>query len=134
MMYDYLGERFDAVLSPELNIAQINDLAEKVMNVCEPYVFVYGNLPVMTLAHCVKKVVNNKCDCKSCDNKNEIHYADKKHTFTIRRKKVDKCYFTVYNSVPHDALKLVEKIKANLYYGGMFTGEGTTTGHLKRGV
>ncbi len=136
------------VLSAELNKDEIKKLSNQ-----NTFVYAFGKLPLMTFAHCVNKNVNN-VNCNTCNklpNVRETYIKDKKYEFTIKRNKVNSCYFTLYNSFTTNILDYCNKYNLNIYidmvqYTGsigstldlLFKGgepcENYTKGHLNRGV
>lgn len=61
------------------------------------FVYVYGNAPVMTLCHCPYG------KCINC-NGNDVLIDENGRNFTMRRYKVDHCYWQILNCVPHNLM------------------------------
>ncbi len=82
------------VLSPELNLGKIREIAKK----SDVYVLAYGYIPLMTSRNCVIKTVG-LCKGNSCENcEREMELTDRKGvSFKVL---ADGEFCTVYNSVP----------------------------------
>ncbi len=62
--------------------------------------YMYGRLPVMSLSHC--PIINiTECNCTNCKYKS-FTLKDGYGEYPIIREKIDKCYFTMYNSAVHN--------------------------------
>lgn len=91
------GECYKAfVYSQELSLAEINDFNDK-----NGFIFTDGEICLMTLAHCPLHV-NLKCDCGCCAySGKELIYKDKTNReFSLRRKRIAKCYWELFNCLP----------------------------------
>lgn len=135
-------------LSTELNKDEILSLYNK-----NSFVYAFGKLPLMTMAHCVNKNLYgvNCSNCKKLSSVTDTKIRDKKYDFNIRRNKVSSCYFTLYNGIATNILDFCDKYNMNIYldmvqYTGsvnstLFTllnneyyNDRYTKGHLNRGV
>ncbi len=107
------------VLSPELNLGKIKDIAKK----SDVYLLAYGYIPLMTSRNCIIKTAG-LCKGKLCEKCNrEIELKDRKGvSFRVLS---DGEFNTIYNSVPiFMADKMEDLIKSGV--SGihlMFTGE-----------
>jgi len=68
------------------------------------FIFANGEICLMTLAHCPLHV-NLKSDCGKCKyNNQKIVYIDKTNReFSLKRKRIAKCYWELFNCLPLDA-------------------------------
>lgn len=87
---------FSFFYSQELSLAEINEFEDK-----EGFIFTDGEICLMTLAHCPLHV-NSKCDCGHCRyNGKDLVYRDKTNRcFHLRRKRIAKCYWELFNCLP----------------------------------
>lgn len=111
------------------------------------FIYTYGHLPLMTLAHCPIKLISGK-ECTECGYK-AFAYTDDKGVFYVRRERLSDCVFTLYNGSVHDIADVVNGGKlldltvseldpntviANAYYGMRMGAMNATGGGYKRGV
>ena len=135
-------------LSTELNKEEILSL-----NCNKAFVYAFGKLPLMTMAHCVNKNINgvNCTNCNAFSDVTDTKIKDIKYSFDIRRNKISSCYFTLYNSFTTNILDYCIKYNMNIYLdmvqytgnvnstletllNGKYPNETYTKGHLNRGV
>lgn len=132
------------VLSAELSRDELNKLNNE-----DSYVYALGYFPLMSLAHC-PNIANGK-NCADCvfERGENIIYSNSLDKFTIRRIKIDSCYFELYNGV---LTSLLDKdLKQNLLLDlrnlsneeiealsrldkGAVSFEKSTSGRYQRGV
>lgn len=94
----------ETVASLEMNSGQIAKIENSI-------VYAYGYVPVMTVMHCPYSVVTGRRNCSNCDY-TDFNYADKFGEYRVRRLKLNKCYFTIYNSKCHYLLDILKKSRA----------------------
>ncbi len=116
----YSAARFEkAVLSAELNLKQIKNIADKMPCLA----FAYGYLPLMKSRNCVIKTAG-KCDGKGCAScEKSIYLKDRKDVkFFV---KSDGEFNTLYNSVPIFMADRISELKNSKISGIrlMFTKE-----------
>lgn len=82
--------------SQELTTIEINDFGDD-----NGFIFTDGEICLMTLAHCPLHV-NLKADCGKCPYDGQtIYYIDKTgRQFQLKRKRMAKCYWELYNCLP----------------------------------
>jgi putative protease len=146
-MNDYSVEYLDKyapnmlTASYELNKSELMHLNNSKMELC-----VYGYIPVMISAGCVKKTYNK------CDNKCEsVKIKDRLGNIFINNNYCQFCYNVLYNSTPlylYDLSLELERInpmayrfnfvnESSLEVRNILNGENVknyTRGHYKRGV
>lgn len=152
---DFYKEKFDIkrlTYPLELNISEINEIENEGNEM-----IVYGKLPMMVSAQCLKKTT------KGCDHKKEVlKLKDRKNNIMEVKTHCDFCYNTILNSKPLSVLgmeKEIEKIAPKVLRIWFTTENGNmvqevlsryigsflekldvenfsdfTRGHLKRGV
>ena len=96
------------------------------------FLYVYGYLPLMTLAHCPYKVNGFDCITKKC-NTARLQYQDELgNAMNIRRTRISKCYFELLNSVPLNLLNYKNKIKPHFFFDMREEGVGGISKILKQ--
>ena len=135
----------------ELNNISVKDAYDELnkLNNEDSYVYALGYFPLMSLAHC-PNIANGK-NCADCvfERGENIIYSNSLDKFTIRRIKIDGCYFELYNGV---LTSLLDKdVKQNLLLDlrnlsneeietlsgldkGAVSFEKSTSGRYQRGV
>lgn len=94
-------------VSSELNQKELKGFQGKIL-------YAFGNLPVMTLAHC-PIMCYTKNDCCNCKYR-PFKLYDKYGEYFINRIKVANCSFVVKNNAKHNLSGELEKLKGyNLY-------------------
>lgn len=111
------------------------------------YIYTYGHLPLMTLAHCPIQLISGK-NCSECNYK-AFAYTDDKGSFYVKREKLSDCVFTLYNGSVHDIADVVSGSKlldltiselnpnviiTKAYHGMRIGVISATGGGYKRGV
>lgn len=96
------------IFSPELTLAEIRDTG------ADGFVYAYGLLPVMTLCHCPVQV-STGCTCANCAYRGDFCYHDKKADYLIKRIRIKRCYFELFNPSVVDISSKADKIRYNLY-------------------
>lgn len=99
----------DIVFSPELTLREIDDIGDK-----NGFVYAYGLLPVMTLCHCPVQV-STGCNCGNCAYDGDFYYSDKMASYLVKRTKIKRCLFELFNPVIVDISAKADKIRYNLY-------------------
>ena len=99
----------DVILSPELTLSEADDV-----NDSDAFVYAYGLLPVMTLCHCPVQV-STGCNCRDCAYDGDFYYHDKKADYLIKRIRIKRCTFELFNPAPVDISAKADKIRYNLY-------------------
>lgn len=89
--------------SVELNLAEINQLKN-----CKT-LFAFGRLVIMNLTHCPLQL-NTKCNCTDCKYITDFSYKDKKEKYFVCRKKIDNCYFDVFNPQIVDVRNKIDQL------------------------
>ena len=98
----------DFVASIELDKDSLNTIGH-----C--YIYSYGRIECMTLTHC--PVQNStSCTCNDCKYQGEFSYFNGNEEYTIERKRVSSCYFSMYYNKIIDLRNNISKIKTNKYY------------------
>jgi hypothetical protein len=83
----------DYVVSAELSLNEILSLKTDENS----FVFAYGAISLMTLAHCIVKTINGSV-CGNCGYGGDLRLTDRTNSgFFIRRYKISKCYFNIVN-------------------------------------
>jgi putative protease len=99
------------IYSCELTLNEIKDMTDG------GFVFVCGDLKSMQLSHCPVKLNFKLKDCKDCDYTDGLIYEDNKgFKFKIRRVKMSKCYFELYNGAVLDTLKKLKNNDINMFF------------------
>lgn len=150
----FLSQGGDFIYSAELNLKEIEEIEKKTDG--KGFVFIHGDMRAMTLNHCPAQVVSGK-GCDACMYTDGLVYEDKKgYRFPLRRVKLSKCCFELYNSAKLSAVKKLDEREINSYFvllglpasriydiiktyteGKAFernSSEIYTTGHLFKGV
>lgn len=96
------------IYSPELTLSEIRDVGG------DGFVYAYGYLPVMTLCHCPVQV-STGCTCATCAYRGDFYYHDKKADYLIKRIRIKRCYFELFNPSIVDISSKADKIRYNLY-------------------
>ncbi len=96
------------IFSPELTLSEIRDAG------ADGFVYAYGILPVMTLCHCPVQV-STGCTCANCAYRGDFYYHDKKADYLIKRIRIKRCYFELFNPSIVDISSKADKIRYNLY-------------------
>lgn len=98
------AELYDGfVYSKELTINETRNFSDK-----NGYLFCDGQITLMTIANCPVQV-NYDCDCTRCKYNGDITYTDKTgRSFALKRKKLAKCYWEVYNCLPLSAADKID--------------------------
>ena len=96
------------IFSPELTLSEIRDIGT------DGFVYAYGYLPVMTLCHCPVQV-STGCTCANCAYIGDFCYRDKKADYLIKRIRIKRCYFELFNPSVVDISSKADKIRYNLY-------------------
>ena len=93
-MFDEFSNETSFSYSNELTFDEIKQFKDK-----SGFVPLFGYNCCMTLAHCPIQV-NYNCTCENCKYNGDIFYRDTlNNTFNIKRKRISKCYFELYNGV-----------------------------------
>ncbi len=148
------GNDVDFIYSNELTLNEIDEFENK-----NGYIYAEGFNCCMTLAHCPIQL-NYKCKCNTCKYNGDITYKDNfGNELLIKRKKISKCYFEVFNTHRLSAYKKIDgnhnfflnlcgfnaddtKQTVKLYKdlidknekSSVFFNEKTTNGHLYKNV
>lgn len=110
------------------------------------YIYSYGYLPLMTLAHCpIKTITKSKCDrCKY----EPFEFADERSKFYIKRERFTECVFTLHNGIAHNLTDAGKNCLLDFTIGEINPNEvincaynaikillpDTTRGNFKRGI
>lgn len=110
------------------------------------FIYSYGYLPLMTLAHCpIKTITKSKCDkCKY----ESFEIVDERSRFYIKRERFAECVFTLYNGIPHNLTDIDNNCLLDFTVGEIDPNEvincaynstkihlpNSTRGSVKRGV
>jgi putative protease len=81
------------------------------------FVFVCGDIKSMQLSHCPVRLNFKLKSCKDCNYTDGLIYEDNKgFKFAIRRVKMSKCYFELYNGATLDTLKKLKNNNTNMFF------------------
>lgn len=149
-----------AWLSPELNLAQIKDIAQKIR--CEVGIFAFGRQSLMLTQHCALNNLGNcNKNCKSCNRRKNLYclHDRKGIDFPVLSDMFGKS--TIYNSIDTDfapylhdlieagvarfmidstfmskekMLSMIDRFNNALIHPPKSRLQNTTSGHLFRGV
>ncbi|MBP3476565.1 MAG: U32 family peptidase [Lachnospiraceae bacterium] len=137
----------------EVNVKEASLLAEKARNLnMTPSMVVYGRIPMMITANCLKKT-SDRCIKGKDGSIQQSQLKDRYGTIFPVETNCEHCYNIIYNSVPyslHLKQKEVNRIGAGvlrydfimesvdecrqILSGKTFPYKEYTTGHLKRGI
>lgn len=165
----FLSRGGEVIYSAELNFREVEDIENALSatggkesgSACRSgralgFAFVYGDMRAMTLCHCPAQVASGK-GCGECSYKEGMIYQDEKgYKFPLRRVRLSRCYFELFNSAKLNGLKRACETNINVYFvffgvsargicdiinsyrQGALAAEnasgGFTAGHLTKGV
>lgn len=85
------------VLSPELTLAELDDIIKNSILSCE--ITVYGRIVLMTTEYCPH--VDFKKGCTACNTRGNDALIDRMgYSFPLRKKRIGRCYTELLNSLP----------------------------------